>query len=324
MAYFLGIDLGGTNIKSGIVNDAGQIICKHSQPTDSKYGGEQVIKNMIQAGQTVVSNAKMQLKDIAYIGIGSPGPVDTENGVVISAPNLSGWDNLPLRNRIAQGLGRPATLANDANAAAFGEYWVGAGASSEIQNLIMLTLGTGVGSGIVLNGQILHGTYGYAGEAGHMIVVPQGRECGCGQKGCLETYASASRTAVRACEALATGRPSILQTDYKKDPQSITAKAVFDASEAGDELATQIIDQSAYYLALACINLSRMLDPQMFVFAGGMALAGDALLSRIRKHYDQQNWHAAPDRVKLEIAQLGNDAGLIGAAAIAWDTYRRD
>lgn len=324
MTYFLGIDLGGTNIKTGVVDDAGKVIRKHSQPTESKYGADRVLKNMVDAANTVVSAAGITLKEIAYIGIGSPGPVDAENGIVISSPNLAGWSNYPMRNLIAQALGRPTALANDANAAAFGEYWVGAGASPDIQNLIMLTLGTGVGGGIVLNGQIIQGAFGYAAELGHIIVQPDGRECGCGQKGCLETYASASRTAVRACEMLAKGQPSTLQEIYKSDPQQVTAKVIFDAAADGDALAAEVIDQTAYYLALGCISLTRVLDPQMFVFAGGMALAGDSLISRINTHFQAQNWHAAPNSVKLEIAQLGNDAGLIGAAAIAWDANRND
>ena len=324
MTYFLGIDLGGTNIKTGVIDDTGKVIRKHSQPTEAKYGADRVLKNMVDAANTVVSAAEMSLKDITYIGIGSPGPVDAENGIVISSPNLSGWSNYPMRNLIAQALGRPTVLANDANAAAFGEYWVGVGASPDIQNLIMITLGTGVGSGIVLNGQIVQGTCGYAAEIGHMIVQPDGRECGCGQRGCLETYSSASRTAVRACELLAKGKPSSLQEIYKSDPQQVTAKVIFDAAANGDELATDVIDQTAYYLALACIDLTRILDPQMFVFAGGMALAGDALISRINSHFEAQNWHAAPNGVTLNIAKLGNDAGLIGAAAIAWDANRND
>lgn len=324
MTYYLGIDLGGTNIKTGVVDDTGKMLRKHSQPTESKYGADRVLKNMVDAANTVVTATGMTLKDIAYIGIGSPGPVDADNGIVISSPNLAGWTNYPMRNLIAQALGRPAALANDANAAAFGEYWVGAGASPDIQNLVMLTLGTGVGGGIVLNGQIVQGTCGYAAELGHIIVQPNGRECGCGQRGCLETYASASRTAVRACEMLAKGRQSSLQSLYKSDPQSVTAKAIFDAAAQEDALAIEVIDQTAWYLALACISLTRVLDPQMFVFAGGMALAGDSLLTRIRSHFEAQNWHAAPNRVKLEIAELGNDAGLIGAAAIAWDSCRND
>jgi glucokinase len=324
MTYFLGIDLGGTNIKTGVVDDNGVVVAKHSQPTESRYGADRVLKNMVDAAKTVVDAADLTLKDIAYIGIGSPGPVDAENGIVISSPNLAGWSNYPMRNLIAQALGRPTTLANDANAAAFGEFWVGAGSSPDIQNLIMITLGTGVGGGVIVNGQIIGGTCGYAAEIGHIIVQPDGRECGCGQKGCLETYASASRTAVRACEMLAKGKSSTLQAIYKADPQQITAKAIFDAAAAGDELANNVIDQTAYYLALACISLTRVLDPQMFVFAGGMAMAGDALLSRIKQHFDAQNWHAAPNAVSLEIAQLGNDAGLIGAAAIAWDANRND
>ena len=183
MTYFLGIDLGGTNIKTGVVDDTGKVIGKHAQPTDSKYGADRVLKNMVDAAHFVINASGITLKDITYIGIGSPGPVDAENGIVISSPNLAGWSNYPMRHLIAEALGRPAVLANDANAAAFGEYWVGAGASSDIQNLVMLTLGTGVGGGIVLNGQIIEGTCGYAAELGHIIVQPDGRECGCGQKG---------------------------------------------------------------------------------------------------------------------------------------------
>ncbi len=321
MTYFLGLDLGGTNIKAGVIDDQGHVHARHCIPTEADRGPDQVITNMIAAAQGATEQAGLSMNDIARVGIGSPGPLDLKKGLVLAAPNMKGWDHVPLRDRIAQETNRPTVLENDANAAAFGEFWVGAGRDPKIRHLVMLTLGTGVGSGIIINGHLLHGAFGNGAESGHMIVVPDGRLCGCGQRGCLETYASASHTAVRTHEELAAGKPSSLQETFAKDPKTVNAKAVFEAAHQGDELAMQIVDRTAYYLAIACINFTRIIEPQMIVFAGGMALAGDHLLNMVRRHFQDLNWHCAPDQSTLAIAELGNDAGIIGAASVAWDAH---
>lgn len=321
MGHYIGLDLGGTNIKAGVVDDDARVLSRVSIPTPGESGPEAVMQAMAEAAQAAADQAKLTLAQIDGIGIGAPGMLDLKRGLVLAAPNLPGWKNTPIRDRITELTGRPAVLENDANAAAFGEYWAGAGRDPSVRNLIMITLGTGVGSGIVIDGKLLHGAFDLGAEAGHLIVVPNGRLCGCGQRGCIEAYASASSTARRACEAVKSGEESSLARDFGKQPDRITAKDVFEAANRGDALATRIVEETATYLGIACISLCRVLDPQMIVFAGGMILAGDQLFDRVRAAFRAHDWHVVETRAQLVPALLGNDAGFIGAAAVAWDAF---
>jgi len=323
MAYYIGIDLGGTNIKAGVLNESARVLSKLSVPTQAEAGPDTVIDNIVTAAQTVAKNAQIPIDEIDYVGIGAPGPLDLEAGVVINAPNMPGWHNVSLRDRVAQKIGRPAVLENDANAAALGEFWAGIGQDESIRHLVMMTLGTGIGAGYVIDGRLVHGAKGRGAEGGHMIVMPDGRPCGCGQAGCIEAYASASNTARRAIERLETGDTSSLETITNAGNQ-VSSRDVFDAAKAGDDLALEIVDETAYLLAVACVNYCRMLDPQMIVFAGGMILAGDFLFDKIRTKFKELTWTAADDYVEIVAAQLGNDAGFIGAAAVARDRHMRD
>jgi len=326
MACYLGLDLGGTNVKAGLLDDTARVLAKISTPTHAEHGPDAVIEAMIEAGKTVAAHAGVPLEQIDAVGIGSPGPMDLDAGVIRDMPNLPGWDHVPLRDRIATGLGRPTVLENDANAAAFGEYWAGAGRDPKIHHLVMLTLGTGIGTGIIIDGVLLHGSNSLGAEGGHMILVPDGRRCGCGQRGCLEAYASASNTATRAIEALEAGHDgttSALASLRRAQAGRLTAKDIFDAAKTGDTLATEIAEQTANYLGIACASLCRLFDPQMIVFAGGMILAGDYLFEMIREAFARHTWKLVKDHVRIVPAELGNDAGFIGAAAVARDADQR-
>ena len=322
MPRYVGLDLGGTNIKSAVLDETGKVLAKSSSPTNAADGPDAVIAAMVRAAGNVVGQAQLDMAQVDYIGIGSPGPLDSNAGIVINAPNLPGFVDVPLRDRIAEATGRPAVLENDANAAAFGEYWAGAAKDPDIRHVVMLTLGTGIGSGLIVGGRIVHGAFGNGGEGGHMILVPDGRECGCGQRGCLEAYASASRTARRAEEAIDAGEQSSLSELYEPDSRPLTAKEVFEAAAAGDRLAVDIVDATATHLGIACVNFCRLFDPQMILFAGGMILSGDFLFERIRKAFAENTWSAAADHVRIEPALLGNDAGVIGAGAVAWHSHQ--
>lgn len=319
MGRYIGIDLGGTNIKCGAVDDAGRVVHRLSVPTDSDRGAEAVLNAMIAGAKDAAAGADWSMASVDAIGIGSPGPIDFAAGVIVKAPNIPGLDNMPLRDGVSAGTGRPSILENDANAAAFAEYWVGAAKDPSVDNIVMLTLGTGIGSGIIVNGALIHGAHNSAGEGGHMIVKDGGRQCGCGQRGCLEAYASASHTANRAREALDNGGASTLN-DL---PAPITSEQVFAAAAAGDKLALGIIDETTDLLGVACVNLCRLLDPQMILFAGGMIHAGDFLFDRIRAAFARHTWTVAEDRVQIGPAMVGNDAGLIGAAGVARDAHRQ-
>ncbi len=253
------------------------------------------------------------------VGIGAPGPLEISRGVVVAMPNIPGMENCPLRDRVVEGVGLRAVLENDANAAAYGEFIAGAGKGT--RDMVLLTLGTGVGSGIIIDGKVLHGTHEIGAEFGHMIVQPCGEPCGCGQAGCLERYCSATFMAMRARRQVEQGRESILADVLRKTGQ-INSRDVQDARKAGDKLAAEVWDQAMMYLALACVNITRILDPDQIVLAGGMVNAGEDLMAPLRAHYQALHWSLTPIRSPVVIATLGSDAGVIGAAGVAWQTFK--
>lgn len=322
MRHYIGVDIGGTNIKIGIVNENGRPVASDSFATQASDGPEAIVATIKSQVASLVQKAGMSYSDMAGVGIGSPGPLDPTGGIIIATPNLKGWKNVPLRDMVSKATGLPAILENDANAAAYGEFWAGAGKGDLVKHLVMLTLGTGIGGGIVENGQLIRGKFGYAAELGHVIVQPNGRLCGCGQRGCIETYASASNVAKIAIERLNTHEPSSLKK-VLEDKGKVSSKDVFEHATQGDKLAVKLVDETADYLALLCVNVCRFLDPQMIVFAGGMILAGDFLFDRIQASFKRQTWTIVDDQVRIVPAELGNDAGFIGAAAVAWDGDRR-
>jgi glucokinase len=313
---FVGIDLGGTNLKGGVVDDDREVLCKVSIPTEAEHGPDHVIDLMADLVDRVIAEASLTKSDIEAVGIGSPGSMSHTHGIIIKPPNLPGWVNVPLRDRIKEMTGLPTTLENDANAAAWGEFWAGAGRGT--RHMVMFTLGTGVGGGIITDGRLLRGHFDNGAELGHMIVVPGGRKCGCGQLGCLEAYASASYTARRATEAIQSGEASSL-ADVLKSEGEITSKHVVNAAAEGDALAARIFDETCYYLAIACVNVQHATNPERILMAGGMIAAGEhALLKPIREKAAELTWKAADDLPEIIFATLGNDAGLIGAAGAAW------
>lgn len=336
MPLFLGLDLGGTNIKVGLVDHTAKMIAHNSIVTPAEKGPEAVLSAMAQAAKELVAKNGATMDQVTAIGVGSPGPLDLKNGIVRKAPNLPHWVNVPVEARIRELTGRPCVLENDANAAAYGEFWAGAGKDSDIRHFIAFTLGTGIGSGIVVDGKIVHGATGMAGEGGHAIVIPNGRLCGCGQRGCVEAYASATATVKRTIEAIENGWKSafcgglaeakaenVLGTKFKGRLHEITSKDIFDAAKDGDALALKIVDETAETLALTCVTFSRILEPQMIVFAGGMIYAGDFLFDKIRGFYEKHTWSVPVPGPKILPAVLGNDAGAIGAAGVAYAKYAK-
>ncbi len=319
----IGIDLGGTFIKLAVVQcrDSGWQVLAQTQvptPTDS---ADALAGAMIEGANLLMAGLNADLANVVGVGIGAPGPLDRAKGCIVNAPNLPHLAGFLLRDRLADALGIPAALENDANAAALGEYLAGAG--REHNSLIMLTLGTGVGGGIVLDGQIWHGSHDFAGEVGHMIVQPDGLPCNCGQRGCLEQYASATFLAKRATEAIE-ARPSgangplsaILAEEGQIDAADVNA-----ARKAGDPIAAAIWDDAARHLAIVCVSLARLFDGDLIVLAGGLSKAGDDLLTPLRAHYADHNWTLTPPMTPIAIAALGSDAGVIGAAGVAWQSF---
>ena len=313
--FILGIDIGGTNIKIGCLDLNLKLIGKTSEPNSGDIEPQQMVENIFSVSNRLLRQCKISLEQVKSVGVGAPGPLDSKSGIIKSAPNLKTFHNTPFRDMISARFGRPVFLENDANAACWGERVAGSG--SGINDMVFLTLGTGVGGGIVANGQIVHGTSGEAAELGHIIIYPDGRLCGCGQKGCVEAYASASATAARAAEALQQGTKSSLKKALEKNGK-VTCKDVFEHAEKGDELAKQIVEQTAEALGLVCVSVLHVTQPQKIIFAGGMIAAGQVLLDRIRYYFKQHIWTIKPeDNVEICFATLGEDAGIIGAAALA-------
>lgn len=353
----IGVDVGGTNLKAGLVNERGGVVARLSAPTEADRGFEHVLTRIVKLIDELLHATGRSKHEIGAVGIGAPGPMSHARGIVFNAPNLPGWTDVPLRDRLADATGLPVSLENDANAAAFGEFVVRAtpppaavaprsivanvGRSSAagsrgadalrpdsappaaaaayaeaVHSLVMLTLGTGVGGGIVLDGRLVRGAFDNAGEIGHMIIEPEGRPCPCGQRGCVERYCSANAVAERLEEAVRAGERSLLSESILRGDE-INAALVQQAMENGCGTAARVWDETCRYLALTCVNVQHVLNPQVVVLAGGLINAGDVLLAPVLRHFERLTWKMAPDSPRIELAVLGGDAGVIGAAALA-------
>lgn len=310
----IGIDVGGTNIKAGLVDRTGAVRQRLSIATEAAGGFEHVFARMTVLVTDLIAVAKTERARIVGIGLGVPGPMSHAKGLIYGAPNLPGWVNIPMRDRFAAATGMPVVLENDANAAAFGEHVAGAGRGAA--DMVLLTLGTGIGGGVIVGGQLIRGHFDNAGEIGHLIAVPNGRACPCGQRGCLERYASANAVAQRYAEALAEQAGAAANDSAELSPD-YSAVEVAERARSGEPLARAIWDETCFYLATACVTLQHLLNPLRIVLGGGMAEAGPQLFDRVREHFGKLTWHVAPDHPEIVPAQLGNDAGMIGAAALA-------
>ena len=313
---FIGIDFGGTNIKIGIFDGDLNVLGKRSVATGAGMGPEAVVEAMVAGVEKVLAEVGGGLSDVAGAGLATPGPAKYKEGILINPTNLPAFHNFPLRDALSKRLGKPLVFENDANVACWGEHAVGAGKGSD--EMVFFTLGTGIGGGIINNGKLLSGSGDNAAELGHIIIYPEGRLCNCGQKGCVEAYASASATARRATEAVEGGAESSLKKVLGEKGE-ITCKDVYDHLALGDDLAKRITDETAEALAVLCINMLHVTEPARIVFAGGMIAAGSVLLDRIKEYFGQLVWGAKEETVEICYATLGEDAGIIGAAALAKD-----
>jgi glucokinase len=315
--YFLGVDLGGTNVKAGVVDDRGQALSSVSRPTEAERGPEHGVQRICQAAREAVAEAGLTLDDIHSVGVGSPGPMDLIEQIVINPHNLPGWINLPLAQRVGSSLGLKAVLQNDANAAAFGEYWAGAGRG--LRSLVQFTLGTGVGCGIVIDGKLLEGRHSHGAECGHIRIdiSPNARLNGTGLRGSLEAYASASGVTARTREGLAAGEPSTVLKSRTDAGLPLSSEAIFNAAKEGDPLGQRIVEETAFYLAIGAVNIMHTIDPDIVVFSGGMIAAGPEFLERIKHHIRENALPIPAAQTKVVYAELGTNAGFIGAAGCA-------
>lgn len=312
MRYIVGIDVGGTNIMVGAVaEDGSEVLGLVTEPTLPEQGPDAVVAKIVRLARASIAVARG--KTIAGLGIGSPGPLDTARGVVLLTPNL-GWTNLPLRDRVAAALGLPATLDNDANCAIFGEWWRGAARGAD--HVVGLTIGTGVGGGIVLGGRIYHGASDIAGEIGHMSIDSTGRRCKCGNYGCLEAYASGPAIAARAVEGVEAGAETSLPRYVGGDLTKITAQVVYEAAHDGDDYAREVVHDTAKVLGAGVANMINIFNPQVVVICGGVTLAGDELFVPLRSEVKRRAFKPAVDACRIVPGELPGTAGVYGAAAV--------
>lgn len=311
----IGIDLGGTTVKFAIVTLEGEIQQKWSIETNILDEGSHIVPEIIESINHRLDLYDLKAENFVGIGMGTPGSVDREKGTVIGAYNLNWRTVQSVREQIESGTGIQFTLDNDANVAALGERWKGAGENNP--DVIFMTLGTGVGGGIIAEGNLLHGVAGCAGEIGHVTVDPYGFECTCGKVGCLETVASATgvvRVARQLSEKYAGDSELKRRLD---DGQDISSKDVFVLAEQNDPFALMVVDKVCFYLGLACGNLGNTLNPSSIVLGGGVSAAGEFLRSRVEKYFNEYTFPQVRESTKIKLAQLGNDAGVIGAASLA-------
>jgi len=318
---YVGIDVGGTNIKIGLFDSELKLICKTSITTNADMGPEIVIDNMAQTVEELITEAGLSLQDIVAVGIGTPGPAKYSEGIIIRSTNMPKFKNVPICRMLNEKLGAPIVFDNDANVACWGEYTVGAGKG--VRDIVFFTLGTGIGGGVVSDGELVHGCAETGAELGHMIIYPDGRSCNCGQKGCVEAYGSADSTARRATEALEAGAESSLKK-VLDEKGKITSKDIYEHLADGDKLAKEITDGTAKALAITCINMLHTTEPKRIIFSGGMIAAGDVLLNRIQDFFDEYIWTLKKETVEICFATLGEDTGIIGAAALARHTKQQD
>lgn len=309
-SLYLGIDLGGTDTKYGLIDSNGRVVRSAKNPTHSEEGYEAVLDRIARNAKDLMSGHGK----ITAVGMGCPGPLDSRKGIVYETPNLPGWENVPVQAILESKLDMPVTLNNDANAAAFGEFWVGAGSHTE--SMILFTLGTGVGGGIVLDGELYDGPDTTAGELGHMIINFDGPVCGCGNKGCIEAYASATAIRREVKEALEAGvETSIEIPDGAED--DFGAKVVYDAAVKGDKFAIELYEKVGFYLGVAAGSIVNIFNPEMIAYGGGLSNAGNFIFEPLKRTMKEMAFKKPAERCIITQAKLGNDAGIIGAAGLA-------
>ena len=307
---YVGVDLGGTAIKVGICNEEGQLLQTYEGPTETAKGVDTVINNIEKYVRLIVKESPYSWDQLAGVGAGVAGFTNIREGIIILAPNV-GFKDVPIRALLEERLGKPVKIDNDANVAALGEAWSGAGRG--VDNCVCYTLGTGVGGGIIINGKIYQGFAGMAGELGHITVVPdlEAIQCGCSKMGCLETVSSATGIIRMAKDAVQRGdRTSLALAD------DITAKEVFDAAKSGDEVALRIVNRAAYYLGKSMSMVAAVLNPEVFIIGGGVSKAGDFLFDEIRSVFSKLAPEPLQRGVRIVPAELGNNAGVVGAAGL--------
>jgi glucokinase len=327
--FFVGVDVGGTNIKIGVVDDHGDTLAQTSIPTEEECGAATAMQRSHDAIVGLLAELNLTFDNVAAVGLGTPGSMDIPKGLILEPPNMPSWRYFPLRDCLGDLCGKRVGFANDANAAAFGEFWVGSG--RQFNSLVMFTLGTGVGGGIILDGVSLDGAHSFGSELGHIIVdsSPDARLCvwGGGQ-GQLEAYASAPAVAARAADLLAAGRTSSLSRRIAHG-EELSSLMIYEEAEQGDEFSHDVIVETARLLGVGIVSVVHAVDPEAVILGGAMNFGGHdtatgrIFLDRVREEFQSRAYHVVRDSVTIDYATLGGDAGYIGAAGIGRTLYQR-
>lgn len=313
--YAIGVDLGGSNLRVGVVSKDGEVIERFKGPSNVSEGVDAVIDRLVEQLKERVRYAG---KGLCGVGVAVPGIVEHASGVVADAPNLPGWKNIPLLQKLQDVLNVPVEIENDSNAFALGESWTGAGGN--FRSFIGLTLGTGIGGGIVVDGRLVRGADGMAGEVGHMTVNVEGPRCNCGNNGCLETYSSARGLTDRMREAIEAGGKSLLYKETGGNLYKINAEMVYNAArEGGDPLAREVMRNMGTYLGVGIANLVHLLNPEAVIIGGGVAAAWDIFADTVQKEVEKRCFEKPGKRVRICRGILGDDAAIVGMAKVVFD-----
>lgn len=314
---YIGLDLGGTKILTAAADERGKILAREKVFTEVEGGRETILQNIYQSITLVIKSAGLHKDNIVRIGIGSPGPLDIEKGTIIESANLP-WKNVPLIKLVQKKFGIKCRLQNDANTAALGEHTFGAG--KDVKNMLYITVSTGIGGGIIIDNRLYTGVNGNAGEIGHIVIDPEGPQCGCGNHGCLEAFASGTAIAREGREAVRDKSAPELQKMVDDMPGRVNARLVAEAARRGDQKAVEIYDRAGYYLGLGLANLVNIFNPELIVFGGGVIKARDLFFSRSRDVLKNYALTGTGEAVKLKTSNLGDDIGVKGAIALAMQT----
>ncbi|MGQ9762921.1 MAG: ROK family protein [Thermogutta sp.] len=327
--FFIGVDLGGTSTKVGLVDDLGRPVCQpHEFPTCVNEGPEQLVSRVAETMKQMIETSGLEPTEIARVGLGCPGILDLHTGVMVNPTNFPGWGGFPIRERLTDSSGMPVVMVNDASAAAYGELWIGSGRG--FRSLVFLTLGTGVGCGVIIGDVIIEGEHGHGTECGHILIDPSPAApvCSCGQRGHLEAFASATAVVRRAREMIDAGKAPLL-AEKVANGEKLTPLLLAKLAEGGDQPSLELILETGYYLGLGIVTLLHTFDPTGLLLGGAMTFGGEKspvgrrFLERIQEEVHQRAFAALAQKVIIRFAALGGDAGFIGAAGIARLHHRR-
>ncbi len=312
--YRIGVDLGGTNIAVGVVNEDLKIIGRGKVKTKCPRPAEEIFDDIAVAVNMALKDANITIDEVVSVGVGTPGSVNKENGYIEFANNLA-FNNVPAKEMLEARIGKTVYLDNDANCAALGEAIAGAGKG--VGNFVAVTLGTGVGSGIIVDGKIVSGVNYAGGEMGHTVIMVNGKQCNCGRKGCWEQYASATALISQTKEAMLNDKSSKMWQLCNDNVDNASGRTAFDAMRLGDETAKEVVDQYIYYVSVGIINVINTFQPEFVCIGGGICNEGDTILNPIKEHVNSERYSIyAAKQTKIVTAELGNDAGIFGAALL--------